>query len=269
MNMKVMSKIAIGGVCLASSALGIAMCNRNKDVKEAQEEVVYVDNVLNEDVVELSQPSRADDISYEHNEKLDKRQSCWGITPEDLESTYQQLGTYAGTLFLQTSADFALTAITEKICTLRNKIRSEVGPIETLKIHPQYEELEALEYLQSECATAGSEYKKETEEEIKRVLCSEDTPSKLDCFTYITGALHREGLDDEEMEELNKDLANFDKSLGKETNQTYAEKLAYRQFKKDSIVGAHILESMGLWEDPEIRFNYREYLKKTVHKPKP
>lgn len=274
MNMKVMSKMAIGGACLASGAIGAictTMCiNKDNDApKTAQKEIVYVDNILNEDVIEISKPSKADDICYENNKKLDKRLSCWGRTPKDLESTYQQMGTYAGTLFLQSSADFASTAITEKVCTLRDKIRSEVGPIESLKTHPQYEELKELEDLQYECASAESEYKKETKEEIKRVLCSENTPSKLDCFTYITGALHREGLDDKEMEELNKDLANFDKSLGKETNQTYAEKLAYRQFKKDSIVGAHILETMGLWEDPEIRFNFKDYLKKTAHRPKP
>lgn len=262
MNTKVMSKITIGSLCLAAASFGVGKCTGNHETKN-------VDNILTEDVVEISKPAKADNISYEHNKKLDKRQSCWRRTPEDLESTYQQLGTYAGTLFLQASGDFATTAITEKICSLRDKMRSELGSIASLKTHPQYEELKELEDLQHECACAEDEYKEETKTEIKRVLCSDDTPSKLDCFTYITGALHREGLDDNEMEELNKDIANFDKSLGEETTQTYAEKLAYRQFKRDSIVSAHILEELGLWKDPEIRFEFKKYLKNTAHRPKP
>lgn len=258
MSLKVVSRMAIGGICLAAAAFGAGRCSV---------ESKNVDNILDEDVVELSQVSKADDISYEHNKKLDERLEGLDHDPKKFDGTYQQLGTYAATLALQAKEGncFASTAIAKA----KSPISQEFRQYEHSKLHPRYDEWKELDDLFYECGKAEEKYREEKEHEIIDVLCSEDTPNKIDCFAYITGALHREGLTKEEQDKLQEDLDNFDKALGAETNQTYAEKLAYRQFKKDSIVGAHILEGLGLWKRPDIRYAYKEYLSKTVRKPKP
>ena len=258
MSLKVVSRMAIGGICLAAAAFGAGRCST---------ETRNVDNILDEDVVELSQVSKADDISYKHNEKLDKRLERLDHDPKEFDGTYQQLGTYAATLVLQAKQGncFASTAIAEA----KSPISQEFRQYEHSKLHPRYDEWKKLDDLYCECERAEEKYKEEKEHEIIDALCYNDIPDKLDCFTYITGALHREGLTEEELNELQKDLDNFDKALGAETTQTYAERLAYRQFKKDSIVGAHILEGLGLWKRPDIRYAYKEYLSKTIRKPKP
>jgi len=283
MNVKAVSKMALGSICIAAASFGIGKCSGNTETKN-------VDNILTEDVVEISQPAEEPAlVSHEYNEKLDKRfadyfegQKKIGNTTAH-EDIYKDYGTYGASIYLQ-EANNPLMASTALIHYKNSKFGSDFVFRHTKLVEerarerhtnpeykgaPELQEYEWLDNLTSEMQRAEVEVRNEILEEIKSKLFSNDVPTIIQCIMYLKSAFADEGLSDYEMEKLQADLNNFRKAQGKETTQTEAEYLAYMQFKRDSIISAHLLEEIGAWEEPKVRRFFKDRVANTAYRPKP
>lgn len=283
MNIKVMSKMAIGGLCIAAASFGVGKCTSNNETKN-------VDNILTEDVVEISKPKNEPAlVSNEYNKKLDKRLADYFETQERLgnttihEDVYKDYGTYGASIFLQETKNPQL-ATTTLINYKDSKFGADFAQRRTELVYerarqrrtnpeykgaPELQEYEWLDDMVWEMGNVEKDVQNEILDEIKSKLFNKDVPNAVQCLLYLQFAIKNEGLTDQEQRELQTDLDNFKKAQGDETTQTRAEYLAYMQFKRDSIISAHLLEEAGFWEKPEVRRLFKERVANTSYRPKP
>lgn len=287
MNMKVMSRMAIGGLCLAAASFGIGRCTSNSGTKN-------VDNILTEDIVELSEPSEELSegpalVSYEYNQKLDERLKGYYHGQKKIgnytaqEDAYKDYGTYGASIYLQETKNPTLATTTliqyknKKYENYRNNRHNQLIDERAVerrtnpdyKGDPELQEYEWINNMINEIGIAEQNIRDEMLEEMKSELFSNDVPNAISCLLYQKFALAEAGLTEEELTELETDLDNFSKAQGKETTQTQAEYLAYMQFKRDSITSAHLLKETGFWKEPLVRRLFKEMVATTVYRPKP
>lgn len=277
MSLKVVSRMAIGGVCLAAAAFGAGRCST---------ETKNVDNILEEDTVEISKPTaetkeELPQISYERNFKLNKR---FDLDAEDVDHFFEQYGTYGASIYgqaiLETQIDpFYPVAQAVQIGAdmIEHKIDKDIdnGLYDEFNIHPQLKDMYALSELSEQCKKAEHEYSIYIRDMMDKYLVNDGAPSLDKCNSYIrkmiTESFKHLPADEraEEVANLLADFENFKAAQGKPTVKKQAELLAYQQYKLDSIASAQILQESGAGASNTIWDAFETLYKNYQGKPKP
>jgi len=278
MNVKAVSKMALGGICIAAASFGIGKCSGNSEIK-------YVDNILTEDVVEISNPTdehkELPQISYEHNDKIKERCGWTSSIDEECE----EIGIYGASIHQQAQMEKYYTptsdAISRTIFALQSFIDRDcdAGKYADPSLHPFSEQRKYMSEMQEVCYQAEKEYQIENMNKI-RELIKNGAPTLKQCEEYINQRImdllevYPEDIRNEDLMLLLEDFDNFKKAQGKPSVQKQAELFAYQQYKIDSIAHAQIFQASHLLEKNTIATNtawglFDSMQVENPYKPKP
>ena len=249
MNMKIMPKLAIGGLCLAAASLGSIGCTNSGSAKN-------VDNVLDADTVELSTQKPAEkpiDYNYKLKSRLNE-------TPENMEKYTRSYGTNGSSIYLQFLHD-----IQDKKMPSASNVIGQIKSVIDRNPENRYSEeekavkVDALNQLEEIARSAEKQYHEGYKQELEEYLFDAGAPNTKKCDDFLNdqfAALYEDLSDDEydkKATEYVRDLNAFKKQLGTIDSQKRAELMAYRQYKLDSIANGIILESvLGDLMAPEV-----------------
>lgn len=184
--------------------------------------------------------NKSDEISYEHNVKLDERVSNENISPEQINNLYKELGTYGATIELQ---------------RLKNGYVTNV-------VHPMLNNLSDSQFWDvydncfSKFPAAVQEYIAETKAKTAAELYNKKgVPSAKECSDYIEKQiLDDNSLSQSDYNKYKKDIKRFKKAQGNViTNQSVAELIAYKQYKLDSLAYRKMLDKFGFLKNDEVK----------------
>lgn len=266
MNMKIMPKLAIGGLCLAAASLGSIGCTNSGSAKN-------VDNVLDADTVELS-TQKPVEKPIDYNYKLKSRLN---ETSENMEQYTRSYGTNGSSIYLQFLHDIQdkkMPSASNLIGQIKSVIDS--NPENRYSEEEKAAQVDVLNQLEEIARSAEKEYHEVYSKELKENLFNEGAPDTKKCDDFLNeqfDALYEDLSDDEYNEKVTeheRDLNAFKKQLGNLDVQKHAELMAYRQYKLDSIAHGIIFEGvLGDFMTPEVFKFYQRKHSEYKGKPTP
>ena len=182
---------------------------------------------------------KSDEISYEHNQQLDKRIGYDYLNQAQIDEMYKKLGTYGASIELQRLKGDYITNIVHPVTD--NIPESKIWDVYD-KCFNQFPSA-VKEYIEHSRATTAEN------------LYKNGVPTAKECSNYLEKEFVNDGsLSNNDYAKYKKDIRRFKKAQGNViTNQSVAELIAYKQFKLDSIAYRKLLNSFGFLSNPEVK----------------
>lgn len=245
MNMKVMSKMAIGGICLAAASLGaVAQGNKNNT-----------------------------GTTVEYNQNLASRIN---ETPDNVKNHTKMHGTNGSSIYFQFMHDTkAMPSASKVIKEISEGISRNTG--HRYSANEIKQKTAALQKLQEIASNAEKQYAKNYAQYLSEfLLYGNNKPGKRECDDFLNDSFATlyENLSDKEFDakadEYIRDVNAFYKKQGTRSPQKDAELLAYKQYKLDSIANGQILETvLGSLMNANVLELYKNDHSRYTGKPKP
>ena len=183
--------------------------------------------------------NNADEISYEHNQQLDKRIGYDYLKQAQIDDLYKKLGTYGASIELQRLQGNYITNI----------------------VHPATDNLpeakmwDAYDKCFNKFPSAVQEYIEQSRAKAAENLYKDGVPTAKECSRYLEKEFANDNsISNGDYSKYLRDIRRFKKAQGKIiTNQSVAELIAYKQFKLDSLAYRKLLDTFGFLNNPEIK----------------
>ena len=193
-------------------------------------------------------------VSHSQNSGVNKRSEIF-YDDYERDELYNRLGTYGATMEMQRYVDM------QRAMTLTFPVMSKT----------QLGSSEAREYMNKSRAYDGDlrTYKESSKSAEARLLHANGIATGDICSNYIDRTIANMNISQADYSRYQRDVERFKNAQGQpQTTEKYAELIAYKQFKKDSIVVRSYLEKYGFLQDKDVVKKFEsEYCPKVSPKP--
>lgn len=220
-------KTFVGAMLVASLLNGAA----------ASSQSIYKGNGVN-------RRSEVEQVSYEENYSLIDR-----LRRGDSED-YSELGLYYGSIIGQHKADFnkATFMVPHASEVLREGITRSID-------EKDIAEVKEFNKWRKGFLDALTNYRDQTLAQAAQALYNKSSgvPTAGECSNYLDRKLAGLNMPMADYEKCMEEIADFQEAQGKQTSQDFAELIAYKQFKCDSVNIRRIAEDFGALDNPTFR----------------